>query len=142
MDDFFLSVDQKTSERLSEPGGNVDHERFYREVMQPLTKGSSFDYQLFDCRQGKLADFVSVSPKNLNIVEGVYSLHPTYHAMYDLKIFLYTNSEVQLDRILHRNGEYMLSRFQKEWIPLENHYFTALNIPSLCEHVIDTSFPH
>lgn len=142
MDDFFLSTDQKTPERLHEPGGNVDYERFYKEVMLPLTKGTPFDYQLFDCRQGKLADFVSVSPKKLNIIEGVYSLHPTYHTMYDLKIFLYTPPEIQCERILNRNGEYMLSRFQQEWIPLENHYFTALDIPSLCEHVIDTSFPH
>lgn len=139
MDDFFLSSEQKTLERLGEAGGNVDYVRFKNEVMTPLMQDIPFDYQIFDCKCGKLADWIHVSPKPLNIIEGVYSLHPTYDFCYNVKVFLYTNPVIQSERILHRNGEYMLQRFQKEWIPLENHYFSQLKIVDKCDYVIDTS---
>ena len=32
MDDYFLPFARKTPERLAEPGGNVDYERFFAEV--------------------------------------------------------------------------------------------------------------
>ena len=32
MDDFFLRPEQRTPERFAEVGGNVDYERFYKEV--------------------------------------------------------------------------------------------------------------
>lgn len=139
MDDFFLAPEQKTTKRLSEAGGNVDYVRFKNEVITPLMQNVPFKYQIFDCKQGNLSDWINVSPKPLNIIEGVYSLHPNYNTFYDIKIFLYTDSITQSQRILHRNGEYMLQRFQKEWIPLENHYFTQLKISDGCDYVIDTS---
>ncbi|MEG0306992.1 MAG: uridine kinase [Clostridium sp.] len=138
MDDFFLSNDAKTKERLSEPGGNVDYFRFKKEVSDNLKLDKPFRYQLFSCKLGELTDFVCVSPKNLNIIEGVYSLHPTFDNIYDLKIFLSIDEENQLNRILKRNGEFMLQRFKNEWIPLENNYFTKLNISSKCDLVIMT----
>ena len=36
MDDFFLRPVQRTPERLKEPGGNIDYERFVEEVIRPL----------------------------------------------------------------------------------------------------------
>ena len=36
MDDFFPRPEQRTEERLSRPGENVDHERFLEEVLLPL----------------------------------------------------------------------------------------------------------
>ena len=38
MDDFFLRREQRTLERMQEPGGNVDYERVLREVMVPDRK--------------------------------------------------------------------------------------------------------
>lgn len=35
MDDFFLRPEQRSPERLAQPGGNVDYERFSREVLSP-----------------------------------------------------------------------------------------------------------
>ena len=39
MDDFFLRPEQRTPQRLAEPGGNVDYERFRQEVILPLSRG-------------------------------------------------------------------------------------------------------
>lgn len=39
MDDFFLRPEQRTAARLAEPGGNVDRERFFHEVLLPPVQG-------------------------------------------------------------------------------------------------------
>lgn len=49
MDEFFLRTAQRTLERLSQPGGNVDWERFADEVLAPLQSGIVFSYRPFDC---------------------------------------------------------------------------------------------
>jgi len=83
---------------------------------------------------------VNISPKRLNIVEGVYSLHPGLNMSYDLKIFLQVGSSVQRQRILERSGAAMLKRFDNEWIPLENRYFANLNIMKNCDLVYNSEF--
>nr|WP_303740691.1 uridine kinase [Lutispora saccharofermentans] len=133
MDDFFLSPDQKTEERMRETGGNVDYIRFKYEVLDKLKKNYRFKYQIYDCSLGILTDYINVCPKKLNIVEGVYSMHPTLCDAYDLKIFLGIDAETQRRRILERSGEHMLRRFLDEWIPLENKYFSDMNIVQKCD---------
>ena len=49
MDDFFLRPEQRTSERLHQPGGNVDYERFLTEVLRPLHDGQAVTYRPYDC---------------------------------------------------------------------------------------------
>ncbi|MBQ7872120.1 MAG: hypothetical protein IJ357_08260 [Oscillospiraceae bacterium] len=70
MDDFFLRPEQRTPERFAEIGGNVDYERFNKEVLIPLKAGQSFTYRPFDCSTFTLAAPVCVTPKKLNIIEG------------------------------------------------------------------------
>ncbi|SHI80871.1 uridine kinase family protein [Lutispora thermophila] len=135
MDDFFLRPEQRTAERMQEVGGNVDYERFKYEVLDNLKKNQEFKYRIYDCSQGRLTDYIKVSPKRLNIVEGVYSMHPTLRDYYDLKIFLTIDAKTQVQRILERSGKYMLQRFINEWIPLENEYFSKMKIPEICDFV-------
>ena len=49
MDDFFLRPEQRTKKRLNEPGGNVDYERFFEEVILPLKEKKAFSYRPYDC---------------------------------------------------------------------------------------------
>lgn len=128
MDDFFLPPVLRTEDRLAEPGGNVDYLRFRQEVIAGLQSGCRFTYQPYDCRLAALTEPVSVSPKQLNIIEGSYSMHPTCVGSYQLKVFLAVEPEEQLRRIRQRNGEAMLKRFRREWIPLENRYFRELDV--------------
>ena len=136
MDDFFLTDQLRTRERLSEVGGNVDYVRFYEEVIKGLLSGRNFNYRPYNCRRKALEQAVSVSPKRLNIIEGSYSMHPTFNQYYDLSIFLYIEYEEQVRRILERNGPVMLKRFQEEWIPMENRYFEAMGIMEKCDIII------
>ena len=132
MDDFFLRPEQRTSERLAAPGGNVDYERFKEEVLEHIADPEGFTYQLFSCRQMALDAHVTVNYKKLNVIEGAYSLHPYFGEPYDLKIFLKITPEEQLDRILKRNGPEMLERFKNIWIPMENRYFETYKIEQGC----------
>ncbi|NLC67359.1 MAG: hypothetical protein GX754_00935 [Clostridiaceae bacterium] len=128
MDDFFLPRELKTKERLDEPGGNVDYERFREEVIGGINRGREFQYRKYDCRSGTFNEIVKVTPGKLNIIEGSYSMHPALVENYDLKIFLGIDEEEQRRRVLERNGPGMYEMFVQLWIPLENRYFSGLGI--------------
>lgn len=139
MDHFFLPQAQKTAARLSEPGGNVHYERFFDEVILGLESRRPFQYGVFDCSIQSISKMVDVNPKRLNIVEGSYSLHPHLEKAYDLNILLRVEPELQRARILERSGEKLLTRFVEEWIPLENRYFSELNIADRAHMILDIS---
>lgn len=128
MDDYFLQPEQRIPDRLAEAGGNVDYERFKAEIVDHLADADGLTYQLYDCSRQQLGQKVTVPYKRLNIIEGVYSQHPYFGEIYDLKFFYQISEEEQVRRIRIRNGEMMLARFQKEWIPMENKYFEAFGI--------------
>lgn len=132
MDDFFLQDHQRTKERLSEVGGNVDYERFREEVLDRIVHKKPVLYRPFDCTVRKIQEGREVSYLPLNFVEGSYSLHPYFGEIYDLKIFLDMDKEKQMEMIRIRNGESMLQRFVSEWIPKENAYFEAFQIGRDC----------
>lgn len=137
MDDFFLRPEQRTLERLAEPGGNVDRERFYEEVLRPLTQGQTARYRRYDCHTQTLGEPVEAGPKALNIVEGAYSMHPDLADCYDLSVFLRIPLEVQRVRILDRNGPEMGARFFGQWIPLEERYFAATGAADRCDLILE-----
>ena len=128
MDDFFLREELKTPERLKEVGGNVDYVRFKNEILENIIKNKEFKYQIYNCEIKALEKFVFVKPKQLNIIEGSYSMHPTLIDFYDYKIFLTIDKETQVKRALERNGKDMLPIFINKWIPLEDEYFLKFNI--------------
>lgn len=137
MDDFFLPQERKTEDRLREAGGNVDWERFKSEIIDDLFSGHSFIYRKFDCKVQTLGKPVNVRPTKLNIVEGVYSMHPELSPYYNLKVFMKAGKEEQSKRILLRNGPDMHKKFIEEWIPLENYYFSKLDIQSKCNFILE-----
>lgn len=136
MDDFFLRPEQRTKERLAEPGGNVDRERFLEEVVIGLKQGEMIEYRRFDCGTFTLQPAVLIKPDKLTIVEGAYSTHPEFGKYYDLSIFLDISSELQKQRILKRNTWDKAERFFDEWIPMEQKYFKAMNVKEQCDMII------
>ena len=128
MDDFFLRPEQRTPERFSEPGGNVDRERFLSEVLLPLREGKAVDYRRFDCKTFTIAPPRRIEPGRLNIIEGAYAMHPDLAPYYDLTVFLAVSAEKQRERILKRNAPAQAKQFFDRWIPLERRYFDALDV--------------
>ena len=139
MDDFFLPASLHTKERLLQPGGNVDYERFKKEVLMPLTEGKDVCYQPFDCMTGKFKPHIFKSFNSISIVEGSYSLHPDIINHYDFKVFLTCSTKTQKQRISHREGSKMLNQFLKKWIPLEEKYFETCDINTMCDLKLDTT---
>lgn len=123
MDDYFLQPYQKTPERSTEIGGNVDYERFMEEIILHLGDTDGFQYRTYDCHTQTLSSEIHITPKPLVIIEGAYSQHPYFGNPYDLLIFCEISEEEQKRRILKRNGAKMLELFVGEWIPKENLYF-------------------
>ncbi|NLN05785.1 MAG: AAA family ATPase [Clostridiaceae bacterium] len=137
MDDFFLRPEQRTRERYEEAGGNIDYERFHEEVLRNITKGFPFHYRPYSCSLGKLLDKREVAFKRLNIIEGVYSLHPLLMPYYDIKVFMTAPKEACLERIRERSGSILLQRFINEWIPMEERYFNHIQIEDKCDFRIN-----
>ena len=108
--------------------GNVDRERFAEEILVPLLKHETVNYRPFDCSTQTLGEAVTVTPKKINVVEGVYSAHPAFSRYYDLLVFLDIDQKQQKERVLLRNGEGLAKRFFEEWIPLENRCFSGTDI--------------
>lgn len=138
MDHFFLRPEQRTKERLMQPGGNVDHERFLKEVLVPLKEGQAFSYRPYDCQKQQLSKERYVIPAKITLVEGSYSCHPKLRAFYDVTIFMTVDEKEQLHRIERRNGKEGLSLFKDRWIPLEETYFASCNIREKCDFCFDT----
>ncbi len=138
IDDFFLPFERKTTERLSEPGGNIDYERFFVEVAENLKSDAPFTYGKFSCSDGKVTEQIEMMPKPLTIVEGVYSMHPYFGDIYDYKIFLNISEETKIRRLKIRSPE-KLDRFINEWIPMENKYFDEYKIKEKCDIIIDNN---
>lgn len=136
LDDYFLQPQMRTPERLSQPGGNVDAERFLAEVLLPVSRGETAFIRRYDCHLDKILPAEAVSPRRVVIIEGVYCMHPLLAAAYDIKVFCRIDPALQKERILSRNGEAMLPMFLNRWVPLENAYFSAFPIEQNCDFII------
>jgi uridine kinase len=132
MDHFFLRPEQRTEKRKNEPGGNVDYERFYSDVIIPLKNHRSFSYTPYNCQTQKMSDPIEINLKDINIIEGTYSCHPIFADNYDLKIYLDIDESKQVERIIKRDGKTMYKSFRDLWIPMEELYFSTFKIKDNC----------
>lgn len=133
MDDFFLPMHLRSEERLYEAGGNIHYERFQEEVLPFLRQSKSFSYYIFDCSQMNYHGKRTIKSKHIRIVEGSYSCHPIFSNYANITVFSTIDSQEQMKRIIHRNGNKMAKIFQDKWIPLEEKYFEYYSI----EHNVD-----
>ena len=136
MDDFFLPMEMRTEARFAQPGGNVHWERVLEEVLKPLAEGKAPEYGVFDCSVMAVNRTVREEVRDVVIVEGAYSLHPMLRDYFDLRVLVEVEETTQKERILRRNGEKMLQRFVKEWIPLERAYFEACRVKDCCHMIL------
>lgn len=113
MDDFYLQEYQRTQERYNEPGGNVDRERFKKEVLEPLKEHQDVLYRPFDCSTMSISEGTVYPYKPINIIEGSYSCHPELIDAYDITVFLDIDEPLRLKRIEERNGKEALNMFIK-----------------------------
>lgn len=139
MDDFFLRPEQRTADRLDEPGGNVDYERFLQEVLSPLRSGQSVTYRPWSCQRQDYDPPVCIPPAPLTVVEGSYCLREDLRHAYPLRVWACADWDSRKRRLLDRGGEQCLARFQQLWIPLEDRYFEHMQVQRCCQLCVDLS---
>ncbi|MBE6542605.1 MAG: hypothetical protein E7672_09220 [Ruminococcaceae bacterium] len=136
-DDFFLPSSKRKPERYAEPGGNIDYERFYDEVVCNI-HNDMFSHGVFDCSAMQITSAKTYFKKKFTIIEGAYSLHPYFKDYYDVSIFVQTSETEQRKRIIARDGIEYLKMFEDKWIPLEKHYEASFKIRKQVEFLINT----
>lgn len=137
MDDFYLPPQMRSADWKEIPAGNMDLERFWKEVLQPVKEGKNVLYRPFDCQTGQLAEPSVIPAAPLTVIEGSYSQHPTLAEDYDLKVFLTCEPEVQRKRLTDREGDGVKSFFT-HWMPMEERYFKAFDIEKNSDMRVDT----
>lgn len=137
MDDFFLPAAKRTHDRLSMPGGNIDHERFSGEILPHLSHSAPFSYRIYSCQTGAFQGVSQVTSPSLRIVEGSYAHHPAFGEYAQLKVFLTVSEEEQARRLMFRNPS-LFAKFTEAWIPMEERYFTEFAIRSSAHLTLST----
>lgn len=137
-DDFYLQPFQRTEERLSEAGGNLDRERLMKEVIKPLNEGREVSYRPLVCSTMTFSDVIRFEHESICIIEGSYSCHPELRDYYDITVFVTTDKKSQQERILLRNGEEKLKVFLSRWIPMEEKYFETFEVEKNTDLIIET----
>ena len=136
MDHFFLQKHQRSMQRLAEPGGNIDYERFTQDIVSKLKNTAPLYYTPFNCTTMTMDEPIQIQASQVVIVEGSYSLHPVFKKYYDISIFVTTPKEEQLSR-LKKRGSDVFEMFIWRWIPMENKYFSHYKIEESCDLIIN-----
>lgn len=139
MDDFYLPRGRRAGDWKSQTGGNIDRERFLREVLVPLRRGENVLYRPYSCMRSEMLPPREIRPGKLAVVEGTYSVHPDFRGYYDYGVFLTCLNNVQQRRIFLRSGGDRLYDFLEYWIPAEERYFEAEQTLRFCNLTLDTS---
>lgn len=126
-----MRKEQRTKERLSEIGGNVDRERFIEEIASKLHSDEDIVFAPFDCQTMSVKEKTTIKQTHITIVEGSYAMHPSLRKYYDYMIYLTIDPQTQQKRIYERNpGKY--DDFINRWIPLEETYFSSCHFEKIC----------
>ncbi|QVK21125.1 uridine kinase [Mycoplasmatota bacterium] len=135
MDWFYLPIEQKTPERMSEPGCNVDYDRVLSEIHEKLDQDKVSYKRYSDITLEYYP--MEKELKKLVIIEGAYSMRPEFRKYYDLKIFLGIDPSHQIERLTKREGIEGVKDYIKKWIPLENEYIDHYNLKEACDVVLE-----
>lgn len=137
-DDFYLPVSSRSEDWGSTPAGNMDLTRLKDEVILPAKAGKTIELRRFRCHDGSFTEPEELPPAALTLIEGSYCQHPELAGLYDLKIFLTVSSREQEKRLRQREGDHFTA-FRDRWIPMENRYFSAFDIPGKADITVDTT---
>ena len=139
MDDFTIPFEYRFPGYFDAQLSNADIARFDREALSPLLAGRDAVYRPYRCHPepGFLAPKRVPAGAACVLIEGAYCLHPQLFDRYDLRTLMTVGDKTQHARILQRNGEAQLARFESTWLPMENRHILERDLKSRCDLVID-----
>ena len=128
-DDFVIPHSRKTAEHLAVPGGNCDADRLVSEAIRPWKEHQPVRFRRYDCIHDCLLPEETLPETGLLILEGAYCNLPQIRRYADLCFFVNTSLKIREERLQKRESPRSLERYYSLWIPLENAYFRAYNLP-------------
>ena len=104
-----------------------DWDRLRTQVIEPMTRGRSTRYQVFDWNKNALSEWRELQPGGVVIIEGVSVLRHALGDPWDLRVWVEAPFELRLERGVARDGEAMRSTWLEEWMPQEDAYVESEN---------------
>ena len=105
------------------PMQGADRQRLLNQVIFPLRQNVPANYQRFDMKAGKFAEWHQIGPGGTVIVEGVLTLHEMLYGYYDFKIWIECSAEFGckrgVARDIGRDGVDNSKQWREVWMELE-----------------------
>jgi uridine kinase len=124
MDDFYFSKKQLNPVHPTQKpvGADVDWERVFKQVIEPISQGNQGYYQRYDWDRDLLAEWHTVPAGGIVVIEGVYSTREELADYYDFTIWVDCPRELRLSRGIERDGEEARQIWEDNWMIGEDIY--------------------
>ena len=128
-DDFYKGPwDKRLDHTHYEVNPYFDWDRFYTEVLEPVTNGIQIQYRIYDWKTDLLGtEKIAVPLEATIIVEGGFTTQDRFSDLYDFKIWIEADEAMRLDLALTRDGEHMRFLWEEDWLPVERNYIHVQN---------------
>jgi uridine kinase len=143
VDDFYR--DMPEAERLGLTAAQgvdryIDWERLRAAALMPLARRMRARYGCFDWVTGRgLTKPVTVDPRDIVLVEGVYSARPEFDDLLDLKVLVEVADDTREQRRQQRPrtvSRHDPSGWDARWDTSERHYFHAIRPPEAFDLIV------
>ncbi len=97
----------------------VDWQRLQELVIEPLKDGDAGYYPVYDWVARKPGEWVTLQPKGVLVIEGVYAMRLEIRGSYDVTVYVDTPAETRLGRLSERSDNPV---WVKRWAQAEEWY--------------------
>ncbi|MFP5528627.1 P-loop NTPase fold protein [Peptococcus simiae] len=136
MDDFYLPAEDAFMH--NNYADHINVKMFLQSILNPLSFHQDITYKPFLCKLQKYGTSITLTSKPICIIEGTYSCLPIFEQFYNLKICLITSKHQQEQRLLKREGEINIKKFDEIWLPRERTYFSETSIFKRMDFIMRT----
>lgn len=131
MDDLYNGWEDALTVQLSRTLTN--------QILSPISQGKAFSYRKYDWLKRGFGEFISVPLPALLILEGVGSGQKVTRKYTDEAIWIEVASEVGLQRVLNRDGDYLETEM-RVWQLREQEHFLKENTRDCATIRVDGNF--
>ena len=110
--------------------------RMLEQVIEPLVRGEPARYQRFDWSTGRLAEWITVEPAPIVVIEGVSSGRSEWAEHLAYVVWVETPATTRLARGLERDGDDALDDW-RAWMAAEDAHFERDRTRERADLVID-----
>jgi uridine kinase len=124
-DDFYRPLSGEDFSRLTPEEAYENYFDWWRlrdEALMLLREGKRARYQQYDWSTDRLAEWIEVEPREIILIEGVFSTRPELRSLIDVAIFVETPREERIRRMSARPQPD--TSWMQRWTAAEDCYLT------------------